>query len=68
MIDSEVRESRFRVTSVTRNTSNYVIFMGAPLDNSNKVFSAKTLISIMSKKTNLPVEPTIGQHWTVKDK
>jgi exodeoxyribonuclease V alpha subunit len=68
MIDSEVRESRFRVTSVIRNTSNYVIFMGAPLDNSNKVFSAKTLISIMSKKTNLPVEPAIGQHWTVKDK
>jgi exodeoxyribonuclease V alpha subunit len=68
MIDLEVRESRFRVTSVTRNTSNYVIFMGAPLDKSNKVFSAKTLISIMSKKTNLPVEPAIGQHWTVKDK
>lgn len=68
MIDSEIRESRFRVTSVTRNTSNYVIFMGAPLDNSNKVFNAKTLISIMSKKTNLPVEPAIGQHWMVKDK
>jgi len=68
MIDSRIRESMFRVTSVTRNTSNYVIFMGAPLDKSNKIFSAKTLISIMSKKTNLPVEPAIGQHWTVKDK
>ncbi|MEI6895812.1 MAG: AAA family ATPase [Colwellia sp.] len=68
MIDSEIRESRFRVTSVTRNTSNYVIFMGAPLDKSNNVFSAKTLITIMSKKTNLPVEPAIGQHWMVKDK
>jgi exodeoxyribonuclease V alpha subunit len=42
--------------------------MGIPLDDSNRVFNAKTLISILSKKNNLPVDPAIGQHWTVKDK
>lgn len=60
-------EDQFRVTSIPYSSTNMVIFSGVPLrKNSYKTNSGKYYITIKVHPDEMPVQPTIGQHWSVK--
>ena len=61
-----IHKERFRITSIHFKTSKWIIFSGVPLaKNSYKVNSGKYYVSIKINPIDLPIEPSIGQHWLV---
>jgi exodeoxyribonuclease V alpha subunit len=63
----QLNEDQMRVTSIPYRSSNMVIFSGMPLaKNSYKTNSGKYYITIKVTPDAIPVQPTLGQHWSVK--
>lgn len=61
-----IHKERLRITSIHFKTSKWIIFSGVPLaKNSYKVNSGKYYVSIKINPVDLPIEPSIGQHWLV---
>lgn len=62
-----LHEDHMRVTSIRHNSKKMVIFSGIPLKKgSYKVNSGKYYVTIIADPDLLPVQPSIGQHWSVK--
>ncbi|SEL28921.1 DNA helicase/exodeoxyribonuclease V, alpha subunit [Colwellia chukchiensis] len=57
---------QLRVTSVPYSSSTMVIFTGVPLaKDSYKTNSGKYFVTIKADPDSIPVQPAIGQHWSV---
>jgi exodeoxyribonuclease V alpha subunit len=64
---AQLHEDQFRVTSVPHSSSKLVIFTGIPLKkDSYRVNSGKYMVSIKVNPDAIPVQPALGQHWSVK--
>lgn len=62
-----LHEEQLRVTSIPYASSRMVIFSGVPLgDNSYKTNSGKYYVTIKADPDAIPVQPAIGQYWSVK--
>ena len=62
-----LNDEQFRVTSIPFNSSNFVIFTGVPIKkDSYRVNSGKYFVSVKIDPNSLPVQPALGQHWSVK--
>lgn len=56
-----------RVTSIPYSSTKMVIFSGVPLKkNSYKTNSGKYYVTIKADPDAIPVQPALGQHWSVK--
>ncbi|MDI0639004.1 hypothetical protein NEP02_24605 [Escherichia coli] len=56
-----------RVTSIPYSSTKMVIFSGVPLKkNSHKTNSGKYYVTIKADPDAIPVQPALGQHWSVK--
>ncbi|WP_262409356.1 hypothetical protein [Shewanella algae] len=56
-----------RVTSIPYRSTKMVIFSGVPVaKNSYKTNSGKYYVTIKANPDSIPVQPTLGQHWSVK--
>tara|TARA_R110002167_G_scaffold362021_2_gene580875 strand:- start:1047 stop:3209 length:2163 start_codon:yes stop_codon:yes gene_type:complete len=65
-VNTLIHKERLRITSIHFKTSKWIIFSGVPLaKNSYKVNSGKYYVSIKINPVDLPIEPSIGQHWLV---
>jgi exodeoxyribonuclease V alpha subunit len=66
-MNAALSEDQLRVTSIPYISTNMVIFSGVPLRrNSYKTNSGKYYITIKAHPDAIPVQPSIGQHWSVK--
>jgi exodeoxyribonuclease V alpha subunit len=64
---AQLHEEQFRVTSVPYKSSSMVIFSGTPLKkDSYRANSGKYYVTIKIEPDSLPVEPAIGQYWSIK--
>lgn len=62
-----LHEDQVRVTSIPFHSKNLVIFTGVPLSkDSYKTNSGKYYITIKIDPDSIPVQPALGQHWSVK--
>ena len=62
-----LHEDQMRVTSIPYSSTNMVIFSGVPLaKNSYKTYSGKYYVTIKAEPDTIPVQPALGQHWSVK--
>ena len=62
-----IYEDHLRVTSIPFSSNKFVIFTGVPIKkNSYKINSGKYYVTIKTTPENIPVPPSIGQHWVVK--
>lgn len=62
-----LHEDKMRVTSIPHSSTNMVIFSGVPLaKNSYKTNSGKYYVTIKADPDAIPVQPALGQHWSVK--
>ena len=62
-----LHQDQMRVTSVPYSSTNIVIFSGVPLTkNSYKTNSSKYYVTIKADPDAIPVQPALGQHWSVK--
>lgn len=62
-----LHEDQMRVTSIPYSSANIVIFSGVPLKKSSyKANSGKYYVTIKVNPDALPVQPVIGQHWSIK--
>ncbi len=62
-----LNDEQFRVTSIPFNSSNFMIFTGVPIKkDSYRVNSGKYFVSVKIDPNSLPVQPALGQHWSVK--
>jgi len=62
-----MNEQNFRVTSITYSNRKLVIFTGVPLAaNDYRINNGKFVVSVKANKDYLPVEPAIGQHWSIQ--
>tara|TARA_Y100000310_G_scaffold299524_1_gene334448 strand:+ start:765 stop:2936 length:2172 start_codon:yes stop_codon:yes gene_type:complete len=62
-----LHEDQMRVTSIPYSSTNIVIFSGVPLaKNSYKTNSGKYYVTIKANPDSIPVQPAVGQHWSVK--
>lgn len=63
----DLYQDQMRVTSIPHSSSNMVIFSGVPLANSSfKTNSGKYYVTIKVQPEKVPVEPAIGQYWSVE--
>jgi exodeoxyribonuclease V alpha subunit len=66
-MNAALHEDQLRVTSIPYTSSNMVIFSGTPLKKSSyRSNSGKYYVTIKADPNTLPVQPTIGQYWSVK--
>ncbi|MCL1140262.1 AAA family ATPase [Shewanella pneumatophori] len=66
-MNAALHEDQMRVTSIPYSSNNMVIFSGVPLaKNSYKTNSGKYYVTIKTDPDSIPVQPAIGQHWSVK--
>ncbi|MEZ8889240.1 ATP-dependent RecD-like DNA helicase [Vibrio sp. 10N.247.311.14] len=57
---------QFRLTSFFIKTSSYMVLKGVPIArDSYKKNDGKYIVSLGINPTDLPVKPSIGQHWEV---
>jgi len=64
---AKLHEEHLRVTSIPFTSKNLVIFTGVPLaKDSYKSSSGRYYATIKIHPDTLPVQPAIGQHWTVR--
>ncbi len=62
-----VHEEQMRVTSIPYFSTSMVIFSGVPLaKNSYQTNSGKYFVTIKVNPDSIPVQPAVGQHWSVK--
>jgi len=62
-----LHEDQMRVTSIPYNSTNMVIFSGVPLKKSSyKINSGKYYVTIKADPDSIPVQPVVGQYWSVK--
>jgi exodeoxyribonuclease V alpha subunit len=62
-----LHEDQMRVTSIPYSSTSMVIFSGVPLaKNSYKTNSGKYYVTIKVNPDEIPVQPALGQHWSVK--
>ncbi|MGJ8682599.1 AAA family ATPase [Paraglaciecola sp.] len=62
-----LHQDQMRVTSIPYSSTNMVIFSGVPLaKNSYKANSGKYYVTIKINPDEIPVQPALGQHWSVK--
>lgn len=62
-----LHEEQMRVTSIPYSTASIVIFSGVPLKkNSYRTNSGKYYVTIKVHPDSIPVQPALGQHWSVK--
>jgi len=63
----QLHEDQMRVTSIPYSSTNMVIFSGVPLaKNSYKTNSGKYYVTIKINPDAIPVQPALGQHWSVR--
>ncbi len=69
MIDQaigDLHQDQMRVTSIPYTSTNMVIFSGVPLaNNSYKTNSGKYYVTIKVNPDEIPIQPLLGQHWSV---
>ena len=66
-MNNTTQEDRVRITSIPHSSFSLVIFTGVPLEkNSYKTTSCKYYVTIKVNPESIPVQPAIGQYWTVK--
>jgi exodeoxyribonuclease V alpha subunit len=64
---AKLHEDHMRVTSIPYSSTNMVIFSGVPLaKNSYKTNSGKYYVTIKADPDSIPVQPALGQHWSVR--
>jgi exodeoxyribonuclease V alpha subunit len=64
---AKLHQDQMRVTSIPYSSTNMVIFSGVPLaKNSYKTNSGKYYVTIKANPESIPVQPALGQHWSVK--
>jgi exodeoxyribonuclease V alpha subunit len=62
-----IHEDQLRVTSIPFSSNKLVIFTGVPIKkNSYQINSGRYYVTIKTNPENIPVPPSIGQHWVVK--
>lgn len=62
-----LHQDQMRVTSIPFSSTNMVMFSGVPLaKNSYKTNSGKYYVTIKADPDAIPVQPALGQHWSVK--
>ncbi len=62
-----LHQDQMRVTSIPYSSTKMVIFSGVPLKkNSYKTNSGKYYVTIKADPDAIPVQPALGQHWSVK--
>lgn len=70
MIDQaigDLHQDQMRVTSIPYTSTNMVIFSGVPLaNNSYKTNSGKYYVTIKVNPDEIPIQPLLGQHWSVR--
>lgn len=60
-------QDQMRVTSIPYSSTKMVIFSGVPLaKNSYKTNSGKYYVTIKLNPDSIPVQPAVGQHWSVE--
>lgn len=60
-------EDKMRVTSIPYRSTKLVIFSGVPLAlDSYKTNNGKYYVTIKANPDSIPIQPTLGQHWSVK--
>ena len=58
---------QFRLTSFFTISSSYMVLKGVPIArNSYKVNSGKYIVSVGINPADVPVTPSLGQHWEVE--
>ncbi len=66
-MNAALHEDQMRVTSIPYRSTKMVIFSGVPVaKNSYKTNSGKYYVTIKANPDSIPVQPTLGQHWSVK--
>ncbi|WP_026973563.1 AAA family ATPase [Aliagarivorans marinus] len=66
-MNAALYEDQMRVTSIPYNSTKMVIFSGVPLaKNSYRTNSSKYYVTIKADPDTIPVQPALGQHWSVK--
>jgi exodeoxyribonuclease V alpha subunit len=66
-MNAVLHEDQMRVTSIPYRSTKVVIFSGVPLaKDSYKINSGKYYVTIKADPDSIPVQPTLGQHWSVK--
>ncbi len=66
-MNATLYEDQMRVTSVPYCTTKMVIFSGVPLaKDSYKANSGKYYVTIKVDPDSIPVQPVLGQQWSVK--
>ncbi|MEZ9370457.1 AAA family ATPase [Shewanella sp. 10N.286.51.B2] len=66
-MNAALHEDQMRVTSVPFRSTNMVIFSGVPLaKGSYKTNSGKYYVTIKVDPESIPIQPELGQHWSVK--
>ncbi|MEF1199552.1 helix-hairpin-helix domain-containing protein [Vibrio owensii] len=66
-MNTVLHEDQMRVTSIPYRSTKVVIFSGVPLaKDSYNINSGKYYVTIKADPDSIPVQPTLGQHWSVK--
>lgn len=66
-MNAALHQDQMRVTSIPYSSTKMVIFSGVPLaKNSYKTNSGKYYVTIKANPDSIPVQPAVGQHWSVK--
>jgi exodeoxyribonuclease V alpha subunit len=66
-MNAALYEDQMRVTSIPYRSTTMVIFSGVPLaKNSYRTHSGKYFVTIKADPDTIPVQPALGQHWSVK--
>ncbi|MDA0381700.1 helix-hairpin-helix domain-containing protein [Vibrio owensii] len=62
-----LHEDQMRITSIPYRSTKMVIFSGVPLaKDSYKTNNGKYYVTIIADPNRIPVQPTLGQRWSVK--
>ncbi|MEJ6080180.1 ATP-dependent RecD-like DNA helicase [Vibrio sp. 1-Bac 57] len=66
-MNTVLNEDKMRVTSIPYRSTKLVIFSGVPLAlDSYKTNNGKYYVTIKANPDSIPIQPTLGQHWSVK--
>lgn len=66
-MNATLHEDQMRVTSIPYRSTKLVIFSGVPLAlDSYKTNNGKYYVTIKANPDSIPIQPTLGQHWSVK--
>ena len=64
---AQLNQDQMRVTSIPYSSTKMVIFSGVPLAKTPyKTNSGKYYVTIKVNPDSIPVQPAVGQHWSVE--